>query len=588
MSTLQNMDTNVESEAPKPRYPSFAKERTKERLLKMKEQGNYKRARFEYDYDSVEERQCLLDQMSYIKEIIGGDKKSKVTNKQLLSKLCNHFIESHTKGEANIPQSEKVQTFHYIKRNECDDDQLFVGSLSALEHLLSRSNMHRNVCSETLKAKSNSMSGHVIDVTFSCKNKHNIDWNSSPYIEGGKFLVNMKIAHGYFVSGMLPNQYERLSSASGIGTIAEKDREAITKLYRPIVHKCAQDSMDSALIEEIAVTDIQNNLAQSDTDNWSGIDMLRDGIDIMTDARYSTRKNAKFTDVISIGEGTHKVLSAETVSKKTDDPCTQRHEKIGMKRTFDYFDEKSCPLRSVTHDNCGPTSKLIKERGDIEDNKDTWHCTKKLTTVTSKIGKGKAKNHGTTWHSELKDKAAPLKTHCLWSMKYSNGNPQKLRSNLLNFVNHYKGKHENCFDTSRCKVEAENYVCTKTAITCPEAEEILTNHIKGLKAYKNAEEYSNCKDTHYVESFNNALLQYQDKRIGTFSYDSYRMRTDLSILDWNEHVNRPFTSTRNVSCPKNPRRSIDVKVRKKKTFTFWNTLLNNFLDYPYNSPSSNS
>ncbi len=69
-------------------------------------------------------------------------------------------------------------------------------------------------------------------------------------------------------------------------------------------------------------------------------------------------------------------------------------------------------------------------------------------------------------------------------------------------------------------MESENYVCTKTLITSSEAEEILINHIKGLKAYKNAEEYSNCKDTHYVESFNNALLQYQDKRIGTFSYDS--------------------------------------------------------------------
>ncbi len=340
MSSLQNIGTTVESVAP--RFPSFSKERTLERQKKLRQNGNYKKARIEYDYDSVEERQYLLDQMSYIKEIIGGDKKSKVTNKQLLSKLCNHFIESHTTGKSNISQSqsENVQTFHYIKRKECDDDQLFVGSLSALEHLLSRSNMHRNVCSETLKAKSNSMNGHVIDVTFSCKHKHDIDWNSSPYIEGGKFLVNMKIAHGYFVSGMLPNQYERLSSAAGIGTIAEKDREAITKIYRPIVHSCAQDSMDSALIEEIAVTDIQNNLAQSDSDNRSGIDMLRDGIDIMTDARYSTRKNAKFTDVISIGEGTHKVLSAETVSKKRDDPCTQRHEKIGMKRTFDYFDEK--------------------------------------------------------------------------------------------------------------------------------------------------------------------------------------------------------------------------------------------------------
>ena len=80
----------------------------------------------------------------------------------------------------------------------------------------------------------------------------------------------------------------------------------------------------------------------------------------------------------------------------------QRHEKIGMERTFEYFDDKACPLRSVTHDHCSSASKLIKERGDTIDNKDTWHTTKKLTSKTAKIGKGKAHNIGKTWHPELR------------------------------------------------------------------------------------------------------------------------------------------------------------------------------------------
>lgn len=42
-------------------------------------------------------------------------------------------------------------------------------------------------------------------------------------------------------------------------------------------------------------------------------------------------------------------------------------------------------------------------------------------------------------------------------------------------------------------------------------------------------------------SFNNALLQYQDKRIA-FGEDSYNRRMNLAILDWNEHVDRPATS----------------------------------------------
>ena len=48
-------------------------------------------------------------------------------------------------------------------------------------------------------------------------------------------------------------------------------------------------------------------------------------------------------------------------------------------------------------------------------------------------------------------------------------------------------------------------------------------------------------DTYYVESFNNVLLQYHDKRIN-FSREVYQLRTNLAVLDWNEHVNRPTTS----------------------------------------------
>ncbi|CAH1276885.1 Hypp9414 [Branchiostoma lanceolatum] len=39
------------------------------------------------------------------------------------------------------------------------------------------------------------------------------------------------------------------------------------------------------------------------------------------------------------------------------------------------------------------------------------------------------------------------------------------------------------------------------------------------------------KDTHYVESFNNALLIYHDKRI-CFGKESYLLRINLTVLDW--------------------------------------------------------
>ena len=44
-----------------------------------------------------------------------------------------------------------------------------------------------------------------------------------------------------------------------------------------------------------------------------------------------------------------------------------------------------------------------------------------------------------------------------------------------------------------------------------------------------------------MESFNNATLIYHEKPI-TFGEKEYKVRTNLSICDWNENVDRDCTS----------------------------------------------
>ena len=83
-------------------------------------------------------------------------------------------------------------------------------------------------------------------------------------------------------------------------------------------------------------------------------------------------------------------------------------------------------------------------------------------------------------------------------------------------------------------------------------------------------------DTHYVESFNNALLQYVDKRI-VFGKEVYVTRINLAILDWNEHIDRGCTSQRLIVDAKNPRRSSLKPVLKAKTNNFKTTLWLGFL-----------
>lgn len=64
-----------------------------------------------------------------------------------------------------------------------------------------------------------------------------------------------------------------------------------------------------------------------------------DGITIMTDARHGWRKNAKDSSIVAIGEKTHRVIKSEHVTKQ-DDHVSQRHEKIGTERIYEFLDEQ--------------------------------------------------------------------------------------------------------------------------------------------------------------------------------------------------------------------------------------------------------
>ena len=63
------------------------------------------------------------------------------------------------------------------------------------------------------------------------------------------------------------------------------------------------------------------------------------------------------------------------------------------------------------------------------------------------------------------------------------------------------------------------------------------------------------------------MLVYLDKRIH-LKNRTYEMKRDLAILDWNEHVDRPFTSRCTKQWVQNCRRNLGNKRNKKKSYTF--------------------
>ncbi|XP_029828908.2 uncharacterized protein LOC115314048 [Ixodes scapularis] len=181
------------------------------------------------------------------------------------------------------------------------------------------------------------------------------------------------------------------------------------------------------------------------------------------------------------------------------------------------------------------------------------------------IAFGTKKNEGKTWHAELSDKCKLVRNHAYFAMATCDGSATKLRNTLMNCVHHFCGRHEQCDEDSPCKVKG--YVPTTLLIQDPFAEELLFSFVRSTTIFRNAEDYVEAKDTYHVESFNNSMLIYLDKRVHYLD-DTYNLRQRLAVLDWNEHVGRHHTSTYFIEDSRHPDRQGGKKNYTKKTYSF--------------------
>lgn len=171
---------------------------------------------------------------------------------------------------------------------------------------------------------------------------------------------------------------------------------------------------------------------------------------------------------------------------------------------------------------------------------------------------------GKTWSNQLDDKVEPVATHFHWAIRNCE-NPQKLQSFLLNIVQHYKKDHGSCQSISRCRKDP-NYEISRKVITNPRAEKIFIGVIKNSVIFKHPQDYRLCRDTYYVESLNNVVNVYQDKRI-SFSDEKNNARANLAVCHWNKNVDREFKSVWKPN-PRMPRSLKGKKNYKKCTYQF--------------------
>ncbi|CAC5364483.1 unnamed protein product [Mytilus coruscus] len=104
-------------------------------------------------------------------------------------------------------------------------------------------------------------------------------------------------------------------------------------------------------------------------------------------------------------------------------------------------------------------------------------------------------------------------------------------------------QHLSCDPSSRCKYD-KNYEPSRIVLTDPLAEKLLLGVLLNSNIFKYPQDYVLGKDTFYVESFNNVINIYQDKCIA-FGDKQYNARSNLAVCQWNETVDRDFTSISN-------------------------------------------
>ena len=167
-----------------------------------------------------------------------------------------------------------------------------------------------------------------------------------------------------------------------------------------------------------------------------------------------------------------------------------------------------------------------------------------------------------------------------WALRNCEQNPQTLQGQLSNVVNHYKNEHSDCYPTSRCKLDP-NYEPSRLVITNPKAEKMLKITIENSVIYKSLQDYILARDTSYVESFNNVINIFQDKRI-SFSDMQYNMRAKLPVIHWNENVDREYTSVWKPRTARAPRRQKGKKNYKAPNYRYRQSIWDKYITSMFN------
>ena len=97
------------------------------------------------------------------------------------------------------------------------------------------------------------------------------------------------------------------------------------------------------------------------------------------------------------------------------------------------------------HDASPSINKFLREeRPETVNQNDTWRGAYSAKKCMKVVAMGPRYKHGVSWHEELSDKVASVRTHCQWAMRNCGADAQQLIYKLDNIVHHYQNVHGQC------------------------------------------------------------------------------------------------------------------------------------------------
>ncbi|KAK3087306.1 hypothetical protein FSP39_004483 [Pinctada imbricata] len=172
-------------------------------------------------------------------KLLLSERVSLVSNAMILRDVFQFYLSNNggAPDQQNEGETESFKPYLRSPRDNCMEDIC----------LISESSLKNLVASIRVEIDSFDTFGHVQKLTLKCKDMHTIKIDTSSRLPGGKFLVNLRVLHGIYSSGLRYAQYERFAKYAGIGVIPESAFHEVQDMFCDVTDDAVKESVSDAL-----------------------------------------------------------------------------------------------------------------------------------------------------------------------------------------------------------------------------------------------------------------------------------------------------------------------------------------------------